>query len=236
MISAKNFVFGPFLVLSLLFAVMLSACGGEVATSVTVPTTVAGITPASTAAVAVAVTTTTAITTPSVVSTSTSSSSSSSSSLSASQATATAAFRATRGAVVSATAGVVFFTQTARVASGVVDVGEKDVPVYSGATRVGSMSASLGSLTSVYYTSKDDYSKILGWAKTAFTEKGWTDVTFQEAPTGGSVSITAKKVGYELKGTIIGPSSLTYADFKDVLDAAKAGPTEVVLISVISLA
>ncbi len=136
------------------------------------------------------------------------------------------------GTATTAAATTAAATSTTAAASGGADVGESDVPVYSGAKRVDTVSGSVGGLTSVYYTSTADYDKITAWAKTAFTEKGFTEVNTLEA--GGATVVTGKKGKYNLIGTIVGPKARGNASFDNIFKQAGAGPDDTVIAVVIT--
>ncbi|MEI6043496.1 MAG: hypothetical protein WCS37_03785, partial [Chloroflexota bacterium] len=121
-------------------------------------------------------------------------------------------------------------TPLATRVSGGTQVSESDIPVYPGARRVDSMSASVSGMTSVFYLTSDDYSKVVTWVKKAFTDKGWTEVGVLDSLTQvGSAAFTGKRGTASFFGTIVGPNAQKEAAFAGVKEQTGAGSNDTIL-------
>jgi len=208
--------------LSLVVFGLLSACGDTATVANPVSTTVAS-----------AVVTTAAVSTTSMQVSNT-----------VASAVVTTAAVSTSGTQVSTVAGAVVTYGSGRGAtiiaglptplatrvSGGTQVSESDIPVYPGARRVDSMSASVSGMTSVFYLTSDDYSKVVTWVKKAFTDKGWTEVGVLDSLTQvGSAAFTGKRGTASFFGTIVGPNAQKEAAFAGVKEQTGAGSNDTIL-------
>ncbi|NWJ98498.1 MAG: hypothetical protein HXX20_22335, partial [Chloroflexi bacterium] len=114
------------------------------------------------------------------------------------------------------------------------EIGEKDVPVYAGSKRIIPASGLVDGVTSLYYTSNDNYEKMVVWAKKAFIEKGWTEVSIFESESKVVTAITGKKNGYSLLGTIVSSSKVHGSrGYDSVLKLVNIGPNDSVIAIVV---
>jgi hypothetical protein len=114
------------------------------------------------------------------------------------------------------------------------DVTEADIPVYTGAKRVDAASTNAGGMISVYYLSKDDDAQVAGWAKQAFTGKGWQGVTSTEV--GGATFVKGTKGKYSVSTTILGAKARGNTNYDPIFKLASAGADDTVIFTIITKA
>lgn len=91
-----------------------------------------------------------------------------------------------------------------------VQLGPSDLPVYPGARRIDNPT---GSVFFTQYITSDSFEKLSDWAKTAFSDKGWTNIEVKSLPGKEGAVLTGRKGNMSAVTYILGPGQKDTAPY-----------------------
>lgn len=108
-----------------------------------------------------------------------------------------------------------------------VQVTTNDLPVYPSARRIDSPSPG------VYFTqfvTSDGFDKLSSWARPAFADKGWTDLTEKALPGKDGAVLTGRKGNLNLVAYLLGPGQKDTAPYDNFFKSANADPDQAIIV------
>lgn len=113
-----------------------------------------------------------------------------------------------------------------------VQVGASDVPVYPGARRIDNPGPG------VYFTqyiTNDSFDRLSDWAKTAFSDKGWTKVETKPLPGKDGAVLIGQKGNMSMVTYLLGPGQKDTAPYDNFFKSANVEPNSALVVINITL-
>jgi pSer/pThr/pTyr-binding forkhead associated (FHA) protein len=108
-----------------------------------------------------------------------------------------------------------------------VQLSPDDLPVYPGARRIESPG---GAVYFTEYITTDSFDKLSEWAKTAFTEKGWTNVEVKPLPGKEGAVLTGQKGKLNAVTYLLGPGQKDTAPYDNFFKSANVEPNGALVV------